>query len=164
MTMQEEIKQYSKGDNMRLFWWLFAKRKAARNRLWAQLLTVLVNRSAHRHGGYIGQGAQFLGQPCLPHGLHGVFISRYATIGQNCRIYQNVTIGEVNHKAPHIGNNCLIGANAVLVGDITLGNDVTVAAGAVVFFDVPDGHTVFCAAPRLTKKEETHATHQSSMD
>lgn len=108
-----------------------------------------MSRSAHRHGGYVGPGAVFLGRPSLPHGLHGIFVSRYAVVGKDCLIYQNVTIGEVNGKAPVIGERCLIGAGAVIVGDVTIGNDVKIGAGAVVVKDVPDGCTVVAQPVRI---------------
>lgn len=44
--------------------------------------------------------------------------------------------------APRIGDNVLIGANAVLIGDIYIGNNVKVGAGAVVTKDIPDNSTV----------------------
>ena len=53
-----------------------------------------------------------------------------------------MAIGEVNGKAPVIGDNCLIGAGAVVIGDIKVGNNVKIGAGAVVNKDVPDGCTV----------------------
>lgn len=98
-------------------------------------------------------GADIQGEPTLPHGLHGVFISRYAVIGANCRIYQNVTIGEVDHKAPVIGNGCWIGAGAVLVGDIRVGHGARIGAGAVVSKDVPAGCTVVAQPPRILERE-----------
>lgn len=110
---------------------------------------------AHRHGGYIGNGAQIRGIPSLPHGLHGVYISRYASIGEGCRIYQNVTIGEVEHVAPSIGDDCLIGAGAVIIGGVTVGNRVKIGAGAVVSFDVPDDATVVAQPPLIYRKEAT---------
>ena len=82
------------------------------------ILTFMMSRCAHRHGGYIGPDTVIKGSLTLPHGLHGIFISRYARIGENCRIYQNVTIGEVNKKAPVIGDNCLIGAGAVVTKNV----------------------------------------------
>ena len=109
----------------------------------------LFNRSARRHGGYVGPGAVILGEPLLPHGLHGVYISRFAAIGAGCRIYQNVTIGEVNRRAPVVGNGCLIGAGAVLVGDIRIGDGVKIGAGAVVCQDIPAGSTVVAQPPRI---------------
>lgn len=87
----------------------------------------------------MGRTAVIEGFLSLPHGLHGVYISRYASIGADCRIYQNVTIGEVRGKAPQIGRNCLIGAGAVVVGDIRIGDGVKIGAGAVVCTDVPEG-------------------------
>ncbi|MDE7022263.1 MAG: serine acetyltransferase, partial [Lachnospiraceae bacterium] len=113
------------------------------------VLTFFMSRSAHRHGGYIGPDAVIRGRPSLPHGLHGVFISRYAQVGVNCRIYQNVTIGEVDRKAPVIGDDCLIGAGAVILGGIRIGNHVKIGAGAVVCKDVPDGCTVVSQEPRI---------------
>lgn len=160
---REEILAYSKGDNLRGFWFLFKLREQAGNRLVRDLLTFLCNRSAHRHGGYIGKGAKMDGIPSLPHGLHGIYISRYASIGSDCRIYQNVTIGEVNRKAPRVGNCCLIGAGATVVGDIQIGNNVRIGAGAVVSFDVPDNCTVVSPKARLLdRKSEGREEHEIS--
>ena len=87
--------------------------------------------------------------PSLPHGLHGIYISRYASIGAGCRIYQNVTIGEVDGRAPQIGDGCLIGAGAVLIGGIRVGDGARVGAGAVVCTDVPEGCTVVAQPSRV---------------
>ena len=94
------------------------------------------------------------GIPSLPHGLHGIYISRYASIGPGCRIYQNVTIGEVNGRAPRIGEGCLIGAGAVLVGDIQVGPGARIGAGAAVSTDVPPGATVVAQPPRVIMRGE----------
>ena len=143
------IREFSKGDNLALFWKLFRLRDRTKKRPLRQVLTFLLNRMAHKRGGYIGRGARLAAVPSLPHGLHGIYISRYASIGSGCRIYQNVTIGEVGGRAPQIGDNCLIGAGAVLVGDIRIGNNVCIGAGAVVSRDVPDGCTVVAQPPRV---------------
>ena len=71
-------------------------RERTGSRLLADVMTFVLNRMAHKRGGYIGRGADIADIPSLPHGLHGIYISRYASIGRGCRIYQNVTIGEVN--------------------------------------------------------------------
>lgn len=152
MSLRERLVDYSKGDDLRRFWRLFARRERSRSRLERHVLTFFLSRMAHRHGGYVGNGAVIRGEPCLPHGLHGVYISRYAEIGADCRIYQNVTIGEVAGKAPKIGAGCLIGAGAVLVGDIRVGDGAKIGAGAVVSADVPAGCTVVAPQPRIIQK------------
>jgi serine O-acetyltransferase len=144
---------YSKGDNLRGYWFLFRWRDHAKSKWVKALLTFLCNRSAHRHGGYIGNGAKIAGIPSLPHGLHGVYISRYASIGLNCWIYQNVTIGEVGRRAPRIGDNCLIGAGATVVGNIQIGDNVKIGAGAVVGADIPDNCTVVSPRPRVLERK-----------
>lgn len=153
MSIRRAVIEYSRGNDLRIFWLLYRLQKKAKNRLLHDALTFLMSRSAHRHGGYIGPDTMIKNIPSLPHGLHGIFISRYARIGENCRIYQNVTIGEVNKKAPVIGDNCLIGAGAVIVGNIRIGNNVCIGAGAVVGKDVPDNCTVVSQPVRLIEKK-----------
>lgn len=155
--LRERIIDYSKGDDLLRFWTLFKKREQAKNKFMKDVLTFLCNRSAHRHGGYIGNGVKIAGIPSLPHGLHGIYISRYASIGENCRIYQNVTIGEVDHMAPCIGDNCLIGAGVVIIGNIRIGDNVKIGAGAVVSSDIPDKCTVVPQPPRVIEREEKNA-------
>jgi len=154
MNLREAVTDWSRGDRMTGFWRLYRWRERCPVKPVRNILTFLVNRSARRHGGYVGNGAVFDGIPSLPHGLHGVYISRYAHIGADCRIYQNVTIGEVDRQAPWIGNRCLIGAGAVLVGGIHVGDGVRIGAGAVVSTDIPDGSTVVAQLPRILCREE----------
>lgn len=154
MSLRESIIDWSKGDRLAGIWRLYRWRERCRKKLVRDVLTFLLNRSACRHGGYMGNGAVFAGTPSLPHGLHGVYISRYARIGAGCRIYQNVTIGEVCGQAPTIGDRCLIGAGAILVGGIRVGNDVRIGAGAVVSHDVPDCATVVAQPSRIISREE----------
>lgn len=154
MSIRRRIIDYSRGNDLRCFWRLYALQKKVKNRFLHDILTFMMSRSAHRHGGYIGSDAVIKSPLSLPHGLHGIFISRYATIGENCWIYQNVTIGEVDRKAPTIGDNCLIGAGAVLIGDIKIGNGVKIGAGAVVNTSIPDNCTVVSQPMRIIKKSE----------
>ncbi len=152
MSIRRNIIDYSRGDNLNCFWKLYRLQKKAKNGFFRDILTFLMSRSAHKHGGYVGPDTVFQGIPTLPHGLHGIFISRYAVIGEGCRIYQNVTVGEVDRKAPVIGEGCLIGAGAVILGDIKIGNHVKIGAGAVVNTDVPDNSTVVSQPVRIIEK------------
>ena len=77
-------------------------------------------------------------------------ISRFASIGEDCRIDQNVTIVKVNREAQQIGNQCLIGAGAVTIGDIKY---VNAGARAVVNCDILDCCTVVAGPLRVVKRE-----------
>lgn len=94
-------------------------------------------RYASKDGGYCGRTTVIKGKPIMPHGFHGIHMSREAVFGRNVTIFQNVTITNVT-----VGDNCFIGANTVLVGPITIGNNVKIGAGTVVVEDVPDNCTV----------------------
>lgn len=76
-------------------------------------------------------------------------------IGENCQIWQNVTLGKKTIKEiddrPVIGNDVLICTGAVVIGDISVGNGVTVGANATVVKNVPDNATVVGVAARIIK-------------
>lgn len=74
--------------------------------------------------------------------MDGVGINSAVSIGKNCTILQMVTIGWNKDGAPQIGDNVMIGAGAILVGNIRIGNNVKIGAGAIVVEDVPDDCTV----------------------
>lgn len=152
MSIRRKIIDYSRGNDLKGFWRLYRRQQRAKNGLVRDILTFRMSRCAHRHGGYVGPDAVFKGVPSLPHGLHGIFVSRFAVIGENCWIYQNVTVGEVDRKAPVIGDNCLIGAGAVLIGGIKIGNNVKIGAGAVVNTDIPDNCTVVSQPVRILER------------
>lgn len=79
---------------------------------------------------------------CLPHFGLGVVINPKAVIGDNCKIYQHVTIGARNNEwMTVVGNNVMIGAGAKILGSITLGDGSKVGANSVVLKDVQPGAT-----------------------
>ena len=69
----------------------------------------------------------------------GIVIAPQATIGHNCTVFQNTTIGCKNDKAPTLGNNVTIYGHSVIVGDVHIGNDAVIGAGSVVLHDIPAG-------------------------
>ena len=79
-----------------------------------------------------------------------VVLSPFATIGANCNVAQGVTIGATSRGsrtgAPTLGDRVWVGANAVLVGKITIGSDALIAPGAFVNVDVPE-RAVFLGNP-----------------
>lgn len=126
---------------LKLYYLIYLKRSEARN--------------ACSLGTALNTGAYFASQPTLPHGITGIFVAHSAKIGHNCTILQNVTIGSSKKKAPIIGDNCVIGAGAVIVGGIKIGNNCNIGANVTVFKDVPDNTTVVNAAPRYLQNKNT---------
>ena len=81
----------------------------------------------------------------------GILISGYAKFGDNCRVRNGVVIGilRVGEKsAPIIGNNVDIGVGAKLLGPIRIGDNVLIGANAVVVRDVPD-NSIIMAVPAV---------------
>jgi serine O-acetyltransferase len=85
---------------------------------------------------------------------HGCIVIHGATIiGDDCLIRHGVTLGNTgswdSSGAPRIGSRVQIGAGAKVLGSITIGNDVIIGANAVVTRDVPD-HAVVGGVPART--------------
>lgn len=80
----------------------------------------------------------------IDHGA-AVVIGETAVIGNNCTIYQGVTLGgtgkHTGKRHPTVGNNVMIGAGAKVLGPFTVGDNAKIAAGAVVLSAVPAGCT-----------------------
>ncbi|WP_375400728.1 serine O-acetyltransferase [uncultured Amnibacterium sp.] len=78
----------------------------------------------------------------IDHGM-GVVIGQTAVIGDDVTMYHGVTLGGTTWRPikrhPTVGDRVLIGANATLLGAITVGSDSVVAAGAVVVASAPAG-------------------------
>jgi serine acetyltransferase len=80
----------------------------------------------------------------IPHGL--VIINDSAVIGKNVLIRQFTTIGSKGtapYGSPVIGDNVSIGANTVLIGEITIGDNVIIGAGTTVTKSVPANSVVY---------------------
>lgn len=74
------------------------------------------------------------------------------SMGENCKVYQQVTIG-YNHKleAPIIGDNVEICCGAKVIGGCKIGNNVIVGANAVVTKDIPSNVVVAGIPARIIK-------------
>lgn len=81
----------------------------------------------------------------IPH-FNGIVISPYAYVGDDVKLLQQVTIGVDFEKdptaAPAIGRGTLIGAGAKIIGKVQIGENCRIGANAIVTKDVPDGKTV----------------------
>lgn len=75
------------------------------------------------------------------------------SIGTNCVIHQNTTIGDDGRGGiPTIGNNVYIGTGAIVLGPITIGNNVTIAAGAIVVENVPSNSKVIGTKAKIYRE------------
>ena len=77
----------------------------------------------------------------FPH-PQNIVIGSDVQIGDNCIIYQDVTIGQNRGKYPTIGNNVIIYPGAKIIGNIIIDDFVIVGANAVVISDVPNNAIV----------------------
>lgn len=70
----------------------------------------------------------------------GVFVGP-VSIGDNCVLHHNVTIGQRvaagDQGVPRLGNDVWIGPGATITGDVTIGDGATISAGTVIARDVP---------------------------
>ena len=73
------------------------------------------------------------------YGALGVVIHGKSTIGNNCLISQNVTLGGTSKRegAPTLGNNVFLATGAKVLGPVNIGDNVVVGANAVVVNDIP---------------------------
>ena len=84
----------------------------------------------------------------IPHGK--VVVSSNASIGHNCQIFSDVTIGvdgKGNKKAAIIGDGVRIGSGARIIGDVTIADNVCIGANAVVVNDVLESGATVAGIP-----------------
>ena len=154
------LKRFSEKEIYDSQWILYFIKKRD-NRLFRILNLLKYKRMCLRYNSYIPYSLKIGDNTTFPHGLCGIFISSGASIGDNCVIFHQVTIGSVSSKgskhngSPRIGNNVLIGAGAKVIGNITIGDNVRIGANAVVSFDVPSNSTVVLEKPRVITHSHT---------
>ena len=100
----------------------------------------------------------------IDHGM-GVVIGETTIIGDDCLLYQGVTLGGVGtgehtcKRHPTLHNNVMISAGAKIIGDITIGDNSIVGANSVVLKDVPPNCTVV-GVPGMIVKENGVKVHR----
>ena len=84
----------------------------------------------------------------------GVVVHARAVVGRNCIIGANVTIGGKSgwYEVPEIGDNVDINAGAKVLGPIRIGNNVIIGANAVVVKDVPDNCVVAGVPAKIIRR------------
>ena len=101
-------------------------------------------------GATIGKGL------VIDHGM-GVVIGETAEIGDNCTIYQGVTLGgtgkDVGKRHPTLGNNVMVGSGAKILGPFTIGDNTKIASNAVVLEEIPDSCTAVGIPAKVVRRE-----------
>lgn len=127
--------------------------------LLSKMAKILYESYQYENSSSIAWNSKFSSEPCLPHGIKGIFISGGAKIGHNCVIFQQVTIGSItlpdskNKGAPLIGDNVYIGAGAKIVGNITVGDNVRIGANTVITKNVPANSVVISSKQEIIHKK-----------
>ena len=109
----------------------------------------------------------------IDHGM-GVVIGQTAEIGENCTIYQGVTLGIYHAQGarslrgtkrhPTLRDNVIVGVGAKILGAITVGEGAIVAPGAVVTRDVPPHSTVMGIPARVVTVRDPETGEKRRVD
>ena len=113
-------------------------------------------RTRKKTGIEIHPGAEIGSGFFIDHGM-GVVIGETTVIGDNCTIYQGVTLGgtgkDKGKRHPTIGNNVTIGSGAKVLGPFTIGDNSKVAANAVVLNEIPPNCTCVGVPAHIVKRD-----------
>lgn len=127
---------------------LYEKKKFFAARLISQSARFLTGIEIHP-GAKIGRGL------FIDHGS-GVVIGETAEIGDNCTLYQGVTLGgtgkHVGKRHPTLGNNVMVGSGAKVLGPFKIGDNSKIAANAVVLDEIPDNSTAVGIPARVVRR------------
>ncbi len=92
----------------------------------------------------------------IDHGS-GVVIGETTEIGDNCTLYQGVTLGgtgkDTGKRHPTLGNNVMVGAGAKVLGAFKIGDNSKIASNAVVLTEVPPDCTAVGIPARVVKRK-----------
>lgn len=102
----------------------------------------------------------------IDHGF-GVVIGETAEVGDDCTIYQGVTLGGTSltkgsKRHPTLGRGVIIGAGAKVLGSFMVGEGAKVGSNAVVVKEVPPGATAVGNPARIVEKEAQSARDEAA--
>ena len=92
----------------------------------------------------------------IDHGS-GVVIGETTEIGDNCTVYQGVTLGgtgkDIGKRHPTLGDNVMVGSGAKVLGPVKIGSGSKIAANAVVLHPVPENSTAVGIPARVVRRD-----------
>jgi serine O-acetyltransferase len=112
-------------------------------------------------GATIGKGLM------IDHGS-GVVIGETTIIGDDCTLYQGVTLGgtgkDTGKRHPTLGNNVLVGSGAKVLGPFVVGDNSKIASNAVVLSEIPPNSTAVGVPARIVRRDGQKISPCDSMD
>lgn len=112
-------------------------------------------------GATIGKGLM------IDHGS-GVVIGETTIIGDDCTLYQGVTLGgtgkDVGKRHPTLGNNVMIGSGAKVLGPLLIGDNSKVASNAVVLKSIPPNCTAVGVPARVVRQDGKRVVDNTELD
>ena len=103
----------------------------------------------------------------IDHGM-GIVIGETAEIGDDCLLYQGVTLGgtgkDKGKRHPTLGNNVLVGSGAKVLGPFTVGDNARIAAGAVVLEEVPPNATAVGVPAQIVRVDGKPVYYADDVD
>jgi serine O-acetyltransferase len=101
----------------------------------------------------------------IDHGM-GVVIGETAEVGDDCTLYQGVTLGGTSlrqeKRHPTLGNGVIVGSHAQILGPFRVGDGARIGAAAVVLTEVPDGATMVGNPARQVARRSASAEPKPS--
>ena len=173
-TVKEDLEAAQKNDPARIgkfmTWLVYPGQRARRAHIFQHFLwkkgmrrlpRFLGNITRFTTGVEIHPGAEIGRRFFIDHAM-GVIIGETSIIGDDCVLYQGVTLGgtgkEEGKRHPTLGNNVMVGVGASVLGDITIGDNSKVGAGAVVVRDVPPNSTVVGIPGKIVRNVDMDAS------
>lgn len=137
--------------------WLHRISHYLRKRGWSLLARLISHANRFLTGIEIHPAAEIGRGVFIDHGM-GVVIGETAVVGDGCLIYKGVVLGgtttEKTKRHPTLGKKIIVGSNACILGNITIGDYVRIGSGSVVVKDVPPHATVVGVPGRIIEQRK----------
>ena len=115
----------------------------------------------------IHPGAEIGHRLVIDHGM-GVIIGETTQIGDDCLLYQGVTLGgtgkDKGKRHPTLGDNVMVGSGAKILGPFKVGDNSRIAAGAVVLREVPPDCTAVGVPAQIVRVEGKPVSFADDVD
>lgn len=117
---------------------------------------MISQRAARKTGIEIHPGATIGRRLFIDHGT-GIVIGETTEIGDDCTLYQGVTLGgtgkDVGKRHPTLGSGVMVGCGAKVLGPFKVGDNSKIAANAVVLTEVPPNSTAVGVPSKVCRRD-----------